>query len=183
VKRTNIILAVGRLYNKDKHFDKLIDIFNATDHAEWQLQIAGEGPDRKMLEDKIKALRLQDKVILLGSINSLAPLYQAAKIFVLTSEFEGFPNALCEAMANGCACVSYNCATGPAEIIQHDSNGILITAGEKEIFAQELNALMHDEPRIKRYAEEARNLRTVLKEEKIMQQWELLIDKIVPQKR
>jgi glycosyltransferase involved in cell wall biosynthesis len=182
VKRTDIILAVGRLYNRDKHFDKLIDIFNATDNNQWQLHIAGDGPDHKMLEDKIAGLQLSAKILLLGSIKDLAPLYQAAKIFVLTSEFEGFPNALCEAMANGCACISYDCATGPSAIIKNDSNGILVAPGKQEEFAQQLNDLMHNETRVNRFSKAAYHLREVLDEEKIMQQWEQLINKIVPQK-
>ena len=180
IKRTNIVLAVGRLYNKDKHFDKLIEVFNATDNHQWQLHIAGDGPDSKMLEDKIAELQLSAKILLLGSIKDLAPLYQAAKIFVLTSEFEGFPNALCEAMANGCACISYDCATGPSEIIKNNSNGILIAPGKQQEFAQQLNALMHDENRINQFSKAACTIREVLDEEKIMQQWEVLIDKIVP---
>jgi GalNAc-alpha-(1->4)-GalNAc-alpha-(1->3)-diNAcBac-PP-undecaprenol alpha-1,4-N-acetyl-D-galactosaminyltransferase len=183
IKRTNIVLAVGRLYNKDKHFDKLIDVFNATDNDQWQLHIAGDGPDRKMLEDKIAKLQLSAKILLLGSIKDLAPLYQAAKIFVLTSEFEGFPNALCEAMANGCACISYDCATGPSEIIENESNGILVAPGKQEEFAQQLNSLMHNEATINRFSKAAYHLREVLDEERIMQQWEQLINKIVPQKR
>ncbi|MGG9960056.1 glycosyltransferase family 4 protein [Ferruginibacter sp. SUN106] len=182
VKRTNIILAVGRLYNRDKHFDKLIDIFHATGDHQWQLHIAGEGPDRKILEDKIKLLQLSDKILLLGSISDLAPLYQTARIFVMTSEFEGFPNALCEAMANGCACISYDCATGPAEVIKNNSNGILIAPGKQAEFTRQLNDLMNDDNRIEQFSKAASNLREVLNEKKIMQQWEELIDKIIPLK-
>lgn len=183
VKRTNIILAVGRLYNRDKHFDKLIDIFNTTDNDKWQLFIAGDGPDHKMLEDKIKKLQLSGKIVLLGSRNDLAPLYQTAKIFVMTSEFEGFPNSLCEAMANGCACISYDCATGPSEIIENDTNGILVAPGKQEEFGQQLNSLMHNEAAIDRFSKAAYHLREVLNEERIMQQWEQLINRVVPQKR
>jgi GalNAc-alpha-(1->4)-GalNAc-alpha-(1->3)-diNAcBac-PP-undecaprenol alpha-1,4-N-acetyl-D-galactosaminyltransferase len=181
LQRKNIVLAVGRLYNKDKHFDKLIDIFTACNNSNWQLHIAGDGEDFGMLKNKIENLNLAGKVQLLGSINDLKPIYQGAKIFALTSQFEGFPNALCEAMANGCACISFNCPTGPAEIIVHGVNGILIELGNETGYAEELNVLMNDDEKIKRLSDEACKLRTVLDEGIIMQQWEELINDLLLQ--
>jgi GalNAc-alpha-(1->4)-GalNAc-alpha-(1->3)-diNAcBac-PP-undecaprenol alpha-1,4-N-acetyl-D-galactosaminyltransferase len=178
-QRQNIILAVGRLYNIDKHFDKLIEIFAASSNKNWQLHIAGTGPDLEMLQNKITSLNLLTQVKLLGSIKDLKPLYQQAKIFTTTSEFEGFPNALCEAMANGCACISYNCATGPSEIINNDKNGILVDVGDSIKFTEQLSLLMNDEEKITRFSTEAYKIQTLLDENKIMQQWEQLIDTVL----
>jgi GalNAc-alpha-(1->4)-GalNAc-alpha-(1->3)-diNAcBac-PP-undecaprenol alpha-1,4-N-acetyl-D-galactosaminyltransferase len=181
VQRKNIVLAVGRLYNKDKHFDKLIDIFATCNNSNWQLHIAGDGEDFQMLKNKIDTLNLTGKVKLLGSINHLNPVYQQAKIFALTSQFEGFPNALCEAMANGCACISFNCPTGPSEIIVNGVNGMLIELGKETEYATALNSLMNDDEKIIKLSAEAYKLRTVLDEEIIMQQWQKLIDNLLLQ--
>ena len=179
-KRRNVILAVGRLENAVKQFDKLINIFNASENNGWELHIAGNGPDYQNLQVQINKLDLEKKVFLLGSITQLGELYQSSKIFVLTSSREGFPNALCEAMANGCACVSYNCATGPSTIINHSVNGILVEAGNEEKFREELSVLMKDEIAIQRLSAEAIKIAEVLDENKIIAQWESFIDEIVP---
>jgi glycosyltransferase involved in cell wall biosynthesis len=66
----------------------------------------------------------------------------------LSSRYEGFPLALAEAMASGCAAVSYDCDTGPREIIEQGSNGLLVKAGNKQALAKALRALMtHDADR------------------------------------
>jgi len=180
VKRRNIILAVGRLENAVKQFDKLINIFNACENVGWELHIAGGGSDYQNLKTQVKELGLEKRVFLLGSVTQLRELYQVSKIFVLTSSREGFPNALCEAMANGCACISYNCATGPSAIINHNVNGILVEPGNEEKFRSELSVLMKDEIAIERISAEAIKIAEVLEESKIITQWETFIDEIVP---
>ena len=67
-QRDNIILAVGRLYNKDKHYDQLINIFNEIDAKGWQLHIAGDGPDKDKLQEQVRQLKLEGRVILLGPV-------------------------------------------------------------------------------------------------------------------
>ena len=181
-QRGNIVLAVGRLYNIDKHFDKLIDMFAACNNNSWQLHIAGSGPDFEFLQHKIESLDLSGCVQLSGSIKDLRPVYEGAKIFAMSSEFEGFPNALCEAMANGCACISYNCATGPSEIIQHGENGILVEVGHETKFTEELSSLMNNEEKIRQFSMEAYKIQSLLDENKIMQQWEQLIDTVLKNK-
>lgn len=179
VDRKNIILAVGRLNIGHKHFDKLIDIFHSMSGHDWELHIAGEGPDRLVLEKKINELNLGNRVFLLGDVKELSSLYQQAKIFVLTSEFEGFPNALCEAMSNGCACISYDCPTGPSEMISSSENGILIEPGNMQAFGRALQSLVENEETILRFSSEAVKIKDKLNERKIMEEWEMLINDIL----
>ena len=182
-QRDNIILAVGRLYNKDKHYDQLIDIFNEIDAKGWELHIAGDGPDKDKLQEQVRQLKLEGRVILRGAVKDIMPLYQQAKIFALTSQFEGFPNALCEAMANGCACISYDCPTGPAAIITPGKNGILVKLGDKAAFSKQLSALMNDESMIKNLSVAAYTIRETLHENNILAKWELLISEILKQRK
>lgn len=179
LKRENIVLAVGRLENNTKQFDKLINIFNASDNDGWELHIAGTGSDYQNLKKQIEELNLKSKVFLLGSVQQLNEVYQEAKIFALTSIREGFPNALCEAMANGCACISYNCPTGPSAIINNNVNGILIEPGNEETFREKLSFLMKDEPTIKRISDEAYKIIDTLDERKIFKKWEHFIKEVV----
>ncbi|OJX75947.1 glycosyltransferase family 4 protein [uncultured Magnetospirillum sp.] len=118
-ERGNSILAVGRLVPQ-KGFDRLI---KAGLPQGWTLCIAGEGPERPRLEALAQA---SPQIQLPGVVADLAPLYASCGLFVLSSRFEGFPNALAEAMAAGCPCVAVDCPTGPAEMIEDGVNGILV---------------------------------------------------------
>lgn len=179
VLRQKKVLAVGRLYNYDKHFNRLITIFSNINSDGWVLEIAGDGPDHQMLQGIIDNNKLGDKVKLLGGVKDLVSLYQEAKIFVLTSQYEGFPNSLCEAMANGCACISYDCATGPSEIIKHGHNGLLIENQNETAFATALAGLMNDEPAIHKFSVASTGIRQQLDEDKIMEQWDSLINEVI----
>lgn len=127
-KRKKIILAVGTLYSI-KGFDMLIDAFSKLKNLDdWKLVILGEGEDREKLENQIDQLDLSKSVSLPGTASDVEYHYKEASIFVLSSRTEGFPNALCEAMAYGCPSIAFNCLTGPSEIINHPHNGILVEA-------------------------------------------------------
>jgi len=125
------ILAMGRL-DRQKGFDLLLRAFamvvssgtNRNTHA--SLVIVGEGPERQELQQQADELGLCDRVQFPGRIADPWPVLSRAKMFVLSSRFEGFPNALLEAMAAGCAVVSFNCPSGPADIISHEENGLLV---------------------------------------------------------
>ena len=97
-----VMLAVGRL-SAQKGFDVLLASFArlSVAHAEWDLVILGEGQLRGDLLARVAALSLQGRVHLPGAVGNMAEWYRRAQVFVLSSRFEGFPNALVEAMAHG----------------------------------------------------------------------------------
>jgi len=174
-KRENIVLAVGRIENRQKQFDRLVEMFAATGNSIWQLHIAGDGPNLPDLKARVMKAGLQDRVILHGSIKNIMPFYSKAKIFALTSLFEGQPNALIEAMVNGCACISYDCPTGPAEIIDNSVNGILVKLNDEPEFMKQLAGMMNDEAAIKKFSAEAVKVKSIFDETRIMTQWENII--------
>jgi GalNAc-alpha-(1->4)-GalNAc-alpha-(1->3)-diNAcBac-PP-undecaprenol alpha-1,4-N-acetyl-D-galactosaminyltransferase len=144
LEKKDIILNVGRLvWEKDQL--SLIRIFKHLSHLGWKLHIIGEGPMRGALEQEIEKLNLQGKVVLLGSQKNLGKYFSNAKIFAFTSVSEGYPNALCEAMAFPLACISFDCDAGPRDIIDHGINGLLIEAGNMKKFEDELLRLMTSE--------------------------------------
>lgn len=120
------ILAVGRLAPQ-KGFDFLIEAF-ANGHAknDVKLLILGEGDERPALEALIAQHGLEGKAILKGNVDNPFAYYAKADFFVLSSRHEGFPNILIEAMACECPCISFDCETGPNEIIRAGENGILV---------------------------------------------------------
>lgn len=137
------IVGVGRLESQ-KNFDLLIDAvaYVATKYKNVTLDIYGEGSMRKELQAHIDSLKLQQVVTLKGRSSDYGEIYGTASLFVLSSDFEGMPNTLLEAMAVGLPCISTDCPTGPSDIIESGKNGILIPTGEKETLAKRIEELI-----------------------------------------
>jgi glycosyltransferase involved in cell wall biosynthesis len=122
-----VLLAAGRLLPQ-KGFDMLLDAFApvAAKHTDWQLQIFGAGPRHAELADQIKRLGLTGRAHLKGLTAGLDEQFRAASMFVLSSRYEGLPMVLLEAMTAGVPSVAFDCPTGPAEIIDHGTTGLLV---------------------------------------------------------
>ncbi len=140
-----LMVAMGRL-SVEKGFDRLIDAFArvAVQRADWRLEIAGEGPERISLERRIAQRRIESRATLIGWLDDPALLLTRADIFVLASRYEGFPVALLEAMAQGVAVISFDCDSGPREIIQHEQNGLLVDQDDIDQLAQAMERLIDD---------------------------------------
>jgi glycosyltransferase involved in cell wall biosynthesis len=121
-----VVIAAGRLLSQ-KGFDLLLDAFSlvSAKHPDWQLRIFGSGPWREQLTAQIERLGLTGRARLPGATDSLDAQFRASSIFVLSSRFEGLPMVLLEAMTAGLPSVAFDCPTGPAEIIEHGTSGIL----------------------------------------------------------
>jgi glycosyltransferase involved in cell wall biosynthesis len=122
-----VVFAAGRLVDS-KQFDILINSFSTLSerHPNWNLVIAGEGVNKQQLMDQILKLGLLDKVYIIGRIGNIGDWYSYSDIFVLSSKHEGFPNSLLEAMSYGLAPISFDCDTGPRDLIINNFNGILV---------------------------------------------------------
>jgi glycosyltransferase involved in cell wall biosynthesis len=121
------IVAAGRLV-MEKQFTKLVQAFAdvADQLPGWRLRILGQGHQRPHLVREIRKHGLWDRVELPGSTTDMASEWARASISALTSRAEGFPLGLQEAMAAGVPCVSFDCASGPREIVRHEVNGLLV---------------------------------------------------------
>ncbi|MDC6405687.1 MULTISPECIES: glycosyltransferase family 4 protein [Maribacter] len=175
LKRENIILSVGRL-SFQKGQDVAIKSFASLNPPNWKLHIIGEGPDRQKLNDLIQELKMQDKIILLGRRKNISEYYLKSKIFVFPSRFEGFPNALIEAMYFGLACISANCPTGPSELIKHGDNGFLFETDNVEEISGLLSLLIEKEGVLSKIGDKAYNSLDHLEEENVVSKWKALID-------
>lgn len=121
------VCAAGRL-EKQKNFRLLIDAFcNAfPQDGEAILKIYGDGSLRGELSNYISQLGRQNTILLMGRTEHIEKAYESSDLFVLSSDFEGMPNALIEAMACGLPCISTDCPTGPSDLIEDEKNGLLV---------------------------------------------------------
>ena len=139
------VMGMGRLVDQ-KGFDLLLPSFAriSARHPEWTLAIVGDGPDRAKLEAQASELQIARKVVFTGKIRDPFLAVGVPDIFVLSSRFEGFPNALTEAMAHGAPAVSFDCPTGPADVVRHGHDGWLVPAEDTAGLSAAMETLMND---------------------------------------
>jgi glycosyltransferase involved in cell wall biosynthesis len=144
------LLSVGRL-GYQKNFQVLLKAFAqlAEQYPDWDLRIAGEGADRAELEAMIAAdPRLVGRVALPGAIKDIASEYAAAQLFCLPARWEGFPNALAEALAHGLPSVGFEECSGVPDLIEAGRSGVLAKGmNDAETLAAALAELMGDAER------------------------------------
>lgn len=141
---TKKFVAVARL-NDQKNYPMMIRAFAQVvpEYPKCSLDIYGGGTEEKQqeLQQLINELGMQQKIRLCGwrrDIHSLLPQYDA---FLMSSNYEGMPNALAEAMAAGLVCLSTDCRTGPKDMIDHSVNGFLAKTGDVDSFAKEIETI------------------------------------------
>ncbi|MEX0382539.1 glycosyltransferase family 4 protein [Spiribacter sp. 1M153] len=169
-----VILAVGRL-GEEKGFAHLIQAFGelAPDRPDWHLVILGEGGERRQLETRRDGVGLSDRVHVPGRAGNPGDWYALADVYVMSSRFEGFPNTLLEAMAHGLPVVSFDCATGPAEILREGVDGYLVPPEQgAEGLSRALAVLMDDESTRKTMGHAATDVRERFSPERVMAAWD-----------
>jgi GalNAc-alpha-(1->4)-GalNAc-alpha-(1->3)-diNAcBac-PP-undecaprenol alpha-1,4-N-acetyl-D-galactosaminyltransferase len=172
----NWFVAVGR-FSFEKGFDRLIDAFAqvAEQCPAWNLVIIGDGPEKSKLQKTTQDLGLKDRVLFPGWIESPWPAISKSSIAVLPSRYEGFPNALLEAMSHGLPPIAFDCESGPSEIITHNENGLLIPQDDVVALAAAMQALAHDNATRTRLAAAALSVNDRFSPERIFALWETVL--------
>ena len=139
-------------------------------HPDYKLVIYGEGPAREELEALSKELGVEKNVLLPGNVNDIHERIKDAEIFVLSSDYEGMPNALIEAMCIGLPSISTK-VSGATDLILDHENGILTDLNDQKQLEHAMLELMEDEHLREKLSKNAVKLNEELEVSKIMQQW------------
>jgi glycosyltransferase involved in cell wall biosynthesis len=170
------LIAAGRLSNQ-KGFDLLLTAFAsvAAGHPDWTLDIFGDGPHRAKLEQQVISLGLAGRARINFPTDRLGERMREASVHVLSSRFEGFPLILLEAMAAGMCVVSFDCPTGPGEIISNETNGLLVPTQNVPALAAALDRVMSDEPLRRKLAAAAPEAVRPYSSQQVGQRWDQLL--------
>ena len=175
------VIAVGRL-DYQKGFDRLIDAWQIVCTTglfqEWCLDIFGQGEWKDMLKARIKEYGLQNSLHLNEPTKEIAKEYADSSMLVMSSNYEGFPMVMIEAMACGLPAVSFDFKCGPKDIIQHGVNGLLVKNGDIQGLADAMMHLMADEQLLQSMSSEARKVVETYSEEVVMRKWVDLFDEV-----
>lgn len=168
------IVNVGRLHEQ-KNQKLLIMAMKLlpSEFDEYILEIYGEGELRHELESLVNELELSNRVKLLGAYKDVVDRIKNAAVFVLSSDFEGMPNALAEAMALGIPCISTDCRPGGArELINSGENGLITPVNDVEKLADAISAILSDRELQNKFSRNAKKRMKELTPEKIYGKWD-----------
>ncbi|WP_281228044.1 glycosyltransferase family 4 protein [Flavobacterium aquiphilum] len=154
--RARRVLAIGRLTDQ-KGFDLLLRAWRIVcDYEkEWVLTIVGDGELKDELIALAGSLKLEKNLIFEKPTNNISQYYKISSIYVMSSRFEGLPLVLIEAKSFGLPIISFDCKTGPREIVRHNIDGVLVPPEDIDLLAKALLDLMLDIEKRKIYSDKS----------------------------
>ena len=174
-------VATGRL-NKAKNYELLIDSFHEflKKYPSAKLFIYGEGVLKQELQDLINQNGDEEAIFLKGRTENVQNVLSHAKAFILSSNYEGMPNGLLEAMAVGLPCISTDCPCGgPRTIIKDDVNGILVPVSDKTSMVKALCKIESDSCFAEKISKNAKVTSNLFEPNKVFKEWESFIHQVI----
>ncbi len=168
------ILAVGRL-DYQKGFDRLLEAWHIVqqhpEFSDWRLDIFGQGEWHDRLEQTIRRYGLEQQTAINPPTSDIGSEYARSSMLVMSSNYEGFPMVMIEAMAGGLPVVAFDFLCGPKDIIRHEQNGLIVPNGNIPALAKAMMQLMASEPLRQKLSVNARKITQTYSEEQVMKQW------------
>ena len=173
------LLAIGRL-SYQKGYDYLLDLFErlSKDSPDWNLRIIGDGPLKNWLISEIAKRDLQNRISLVPSSKNIADEYLNSSIYLMTSRYEGLPMVLLEAQAFGLPIISFDCDTGPSDIVIDGVNGFLVEPFDVDTMLIRTKNLIEDETLRNRFSKNALLSSDRFSEENIYSKWEQVFNEL-----
>lgn len=174
---TPFILGVGRLVSQ-KRFDLLLRAFASIskENLAWSLVIAGAGPLLESLVALSKDLGISERVRFLGAVKDPHLVLRNASLFVLTSDYEGFPSALSEAMSMGLPVISTDCNFGPSDIVTNGVDGLLVPTGDLTAISDAIRQCLGDQALRNALAKNATTVTSKFSCDRVLSLWGALFD-------
>lgn len=172
------IVSVARLDIQQKRQDLLIKAFLKISKAypEYSLDLYGDGPDEDMLRSIAKE---NEHIHFMGKTSNIVEAIQNAAMFVLSSDFEGIPNALLEAMSIGVPCISTDCTPGGAAmLIRNGENGLLVPRNDEEALAKAMEQFIENPQEREIIGKTGMNVNHIFSEDRIFEKWQQAINQI-----
>lgn len=179
--RKKEIVAVGRLFEQKNHelLIKAFSIFHKK-HPDYTLTIYGEGPLKEHLKKITESLKIKNYVSLPGVENDIKNKIYQSSVFVLSSNYEGMPNSLMEALTLGLPCISTDCPCGgPRALIKDGVNGILTEVGNVEMLAEKLSMIIENKKLLNDLSKNTREYIKDINPNKINKEWEEYIKQVL----
>lgn len=173
-EREKVIVAVGRI-DANKNHEMLIRAFAglAEEYSDYKLIIYGEGELKEELKGLIEELGMQGRIQLPGAVSNVRDAIYKARVFVLSSNTEGVPNTLIEAMVSGLTVIATNCPCGgPAELVEHGVNGLLTPVGDVAGMKDNLRIVLNDLQKADMMGKNAAKTSGIYRPEKVYKEWE-----------
>lgn len=166
------IISIGRL-DEGKCINELIEIFSKIDNKNSKLYIIGDGEEKEKLQQQIKNLHLENKIIMTGylSKNEQEKYLLDSCLYAMTSISEGLPMVLLEAMDYGIPCIAYRTETGISDIIEDNKNGFIIDSRNKDFYIKKINCLLENSTKLKNLGNSAKEFSNKFKEDNILELW------------
>ena len=167
-----ILISVGRL-EKQKGYDTLIGICSKflSKYPEWKLKIFGEGNLKKELQVQIEKFKLENQILLMGTTDKIEEEYLKSDVYIMSSRFEGFPMVLLEAASYNLPIISFDCPSGPSDIIENGVNGFLIKNFNEEEMQRKIEILMKDESLRKEMSKNGKEKIEEFSKDKVLKKW------------
>ncbi len=180
-EREKRIVSVGRL-NNQKNYPMTFKAFQkfSKEYPEYTLEIYGEGNLKDDLTQLIKEMNLTEKIILKGFCSNVHKEVKNAAMFVMSSDFEGMPNALIEAMAMGIPSISTDCPCGgPKMLIKDKENGLLVPVGNSQLLLEAMKYYADFPSEARKTSEKSVLIKEKLNKAEIVNQWFNYIEEII----
>lgn len=145
--KNKVVLNVGRL-TEQKGQDMLLKAWKLVNRRDWKLKIVGDGELKELLMNQAKALDVFNSVEFINSTKNIEKIYIESDIFILSSRWEGLPMVLIEAMACGLPCISFDCETGPRQLISDKKNGFLVEPNDIKNLSDKIQCLIDNKEKI-----------------------------------
>lgn len=179
-KREKRIVNIGRLHPQ-KNQKLLVEAFSliAEKYPDYTLEIFGDGILQGVLEEQIQNCGLKGRVLIKNPRKDIFGAIKDASLFVITSDYEGMPNALMEAMALGLPCISTDCRPGGARALIEDGiNGFVVPRGDAKSLAEKMSYLLSNNDISQTIGLKAMKILDDHTPEEIFKKWEFFIEKI-----